>query len=429
MKKIFNVSKIQVSKIPMFGLAVITAIIFSVSLSLTVCSSDEEDDGVVTFTSISAFEKWYSDKKPNTPDTSYNVKLNVSDLGGSYLSTGSVGNIIYTNWFDTNYNKEKTKYVNLDLSGSKITSIPDSAFSICGNLTGITIPNSVTSIGDSAFSGTGISGITIPDSVISIGTNAFSSCENITVVTIGKSVTGINGSFYGCKNLAAINVDADNSAYSSEDGVLYDKNKTNLLQYPGGKTGAFTIPNSVTGIYKGDVSTHGAFESCNNLTGITISNNVSGFISFSYCTSLASVTFAPTSTNKVTGIDFSSCTSIESITIPDNITSIHFSGCTSLVSFNIPTSLTGIGDNAFTNCNSLTSVSIPTNIKSIGNLAFYTCNKLTTVIFEGTINQTSFSTTAFQGDLRDKYLSKGIGTYTRSGNGSTSLPYTWTKSS
>jgi hypothetical protein len=104
----------------------------------------------------------------------------------------------------------------------------------------------------------------------------------------GSTFTSIEGSaFYECTNLTAINVDSANSAYTSENGVLYNKAKTTLVQYPAGKTGAFTIPAGVTSI--GDRAFHSY-----SLTNVTIPAGVTtiGDFAFIYCTSLTSVTFA-----------------------------------------------------------------------------------------------------------------------------------------
>ncbi len=120
-----------------------------------------------------------------------------------------------------------------------ITAIAVGMFYNCTGLTSMTIPDSVTSLGGSAFGGcTGLTSVTIPGNVTSIGGSAFFGCTGLSTVTIPGSVTSIEWlAFAGCSGLTSIHVDARNSAYSSQDGVLYNKNRTALIQYPAEKTG------------------------------------------------------------------------------------------------------------------------------------------------------------------------------------------------
>jgi hypothetical protein len=176
---------------------------------------------------------------------------------------------------------------------NSVTNIGDSAFEGCG-LTNATIPNGVTGIGNSAFNGCGsLTSIVIPNSVTSIGLEAFQYCTRLTNVTIPNSVTSIgNGAFDYCTSLTAISVETNNPAYSSISGVLFNQNQTTLIQYPGGKVGSYSIPNSVTSI--GD---H-AFRAC-VLTDITIGNSVTniGDSCFFRCDALTSVTIGKSVTN------------------------------------------------------------------------------------------------------------------------------------
>ena len=255
----------------------------------------------------------------------------------------------------------------------KVTSIGENAFRDCFTLYYVTIPNSVTSIGKDAFSGcTGlkkvivqdiaawcgisfgsenanplyyahhlysdenaeITNLVIPNSVTSIGDWAFSRCSGLTSVTIPNSVTSIGDyTFYVCSGLTSV-----------------------------------TIGNSVTSIG------NGAFAGCSGLTSITIPNSVTsiGSGAFSGCSGLTSVTI-PNSVTSIGNYAFSSCSGLTSVTIPNSVTSIGscaFLNCKSLTSVTIPNSVTSIGSEAFYKCTGLTSVTIGSGVTSIGSSAF-----------------------------------------------------------
>ena len=145
-----------------------------------------------------------------------------------------------------------------------------------GRNTSMTIPNKiegcpVKAIGDSAFLGcTSLESVVIPNGVTSIESEAFLECTSLKSVEIPDSVTSIgNSAFKGCTSLEGIEVANSNTAYSSNEGVLFDKDKTQLIQYPCGKTDTlYNIPDSVTSI--GAV----AFKGCTSLKSVEIPDSV-----------------------------------------------------------------------------------------------------------------------------------------------------------
>ena len=250
---------------------------------------------------------------------------------------------------------------------NSVTSIGEDAFSNCSGLTSITIPNSITSIGSYAFYGCSeLTSITIPNSVTSIGSSAFNRCAGLTSVTIGNSVTSIGKqAFQSCTGLTSITI--PNSVTSIESYAFY---KCSGLT-------SITIPNSVTSIGKQ------AFQSCSGLTSVTIPNSVTsiGENAFRDCYGLTSVTIG----NSVTSIGqdaFRDCYGLTSVTIGNSVTSIGsfaFWGCSGLTSITIGNSVTSIGYDAFYNCSGLTSVTIGSGVVEINGQAFAKCENLTDV--------------------------------------------------
>ena len=172
-----------------------------------------------------------------------------------------------------------------------LTGLGKGAFWKCTSLGRITIGNGVTSIGSSAFQATSITSITIPDSVTSIGEWAFQGCTSLARITIGKGVTSIESStFQECSSLSSIEVDTNNPAYCSEDGILFSKDKTTLILYPRRNDTSYTIPNGVSKIESW------AFQFCTSLTSITIPSTVEsiGDAVFWACFSLTEIHYSGT---------------------------------------------------------------------------------------------------------------------------------------
>ena len=183
--------------------------------------------------------------------------------------------------------------------------------------------------------------------VVSIGDNAFENCGGLTSVTIPNSVTTIGlYAFWGCKGLIGINVDGNNKEYSSIDGVLYNKDVSELICYPCGMPlNSFSIPNSVT-----TIMTY-AFLECDGLTSVTIPNSI----------------------KFIRDNAFSGCTGLTSVTIPNSVTTIGdyvFSGCTGLTSVTIGNSVTTIG-RAFRNCNNIKEIYCQPVIPPSGDIAIF----------------------------------------------------------
>ncbi len=274
--------------------------------------------------------------------------------------------------------------------GNSVTSIGSEAFSYCRGLTSITIGNSVTSIGDRAFSGcSGLSSVKIPDSVTSIGLSAFQGCYKLVEVINNSSLNIVKGSSgFGGVGQYALNVKKGGaSEIVNKDGYLfYTYDNTNyLLGYVGSDT-QLTLPSYFNG--QGYEIYVYAFNGCRGLTSVIIGNSVTsiGDSAFSGCSGLTSVIIG----NSVTSIGdsaFSGCSGLTSVTIPDSVTSIGsraFYNCSGLTSVKIGNGVTSIGDLAFRDCSGLTSITIGSGVTSIGFRALDGCSGLTRIDFNGT---------------------------------------------
>ena len=245
---------------------------------------------------------------------------------------------------------------------SGVTSIGESAFNQCTSLASVTIPTGVTSIGNSAFSGCStletitlpagvmtlgnsvfqncskLSSVTLPDLMTSIGQNAFYGCIALETITLPAGLTTINNqTFFNCSSLASITlpaslttigtsvfsgcaalanfiVDANSNSFATEDGVLFNKDKTKLVRYPQGKSGStYTIPTSVTTIDKY------AFSYCSSLTEITLPDALTTIdnYAFRYCNGLTEVNI-PASVTSIEYYAFADCSNLATVTLNSN---------------------------------------------------------------------------------------------------------------
>ena len=365
----------------------------------------------------------------------YTWSINRTELSVSYRGNSSTS---YTNTYSGSLViPSKVTYNGKDYP---VTGISYNAFKNSYNLTSITIPTSVKSIGSSLFDGcsnlativvesgnvtydsrnncnaiiatetnqliAGCKNTVIPNTVVSIGNGAFYGCSGLTSITIPNSVTSIgNLAFYGCSGLTSISI--PNSVTSIGYSAFY--NCYNIM--------SFTIPSSVTSIGSDAFTGTGIYENApdglfyigNWLCGykgtmpanttLSIKEGTIGIASG--CLWECSGNFGVTIPSSMTSINdgaFSECYKLTSITIPNSVTSIGkgaFWGCSSLTSITIPNSVTSIGEGAFQECSSLTSVTIPNSVISIGDYAFEGCSSLTSITIPNSV--TSIGSSAFQG--------------------------------
>ena len=342
-----------------------------------------------------------------------------------------------------------------------VTSIGEDAFKNCDGLTFITLPDSITAIGMNAFEGcSGLTSITIPDSVTKIDSDAFKNCSSLVSVTIGSGVTNIGYEvFMKCSNLTSIEISEKNSAYISENGVLYNKDKTTLLLYLTKNTASeYVIPDTITQIAAG------AFSYCSNLTSVTIPSNVTEIQedAFEGCSNLTSVTFEnpdckifsrdDTIPEVVTLYGYSNSTAKDyaekynrnfialdsepeepavSGTCGENLTwmldgeTLTISGTGDMTDYegyekvpwyssrntikkiSIADGVTSIGNYAFYDTR-ISSISIPNSITKIGNGAFYGCDSLLAVTIPNQVKSLAFESFRGCSNLQEVNLPEGI---------------------
>ena len=242
--------------------------------------------------------------------------------------------------------------VKADVSGDYVYTVNPNGTVRIDEYTGlgslVNVPNTldgrtVVGIARYAFSSiASLTSVTIPASVLYLEEYVFDNCANLSSVTIGIGVTSIGFRvFDDCPNLTLLTVEGGNTAYSSFDNVLFNKNQTALIQCPGGRAGDYTIPDGVTSIERG---------------------------AFFWCTRLDSVTIASTVTT-IASEAFWSCTSLGGVVIPNSVTLIGedaFWGCTNMASATIGTSVASIGEWAFYECTRLTGITLPASVTDIG---------------------------------------------------------------
>ncbi len=253
-----------------------------------------------------------------------------------------------------------------------VTTIGQNAFMRCTNMPGITLPQSVTSIGKSAFQSSGLTSIVIPENVVSWEKNVFLNCTDLKSVRIPSGITSIEESvFCGCPSLETLEI-PENVTEIGRDAFQGCSSLHDI-----------TIPGKVTSIGEG------AFYKCSGLENIIIPASVTsiGRGAFDSCSNLTDITFSEGIA--ITRIEeglFVGCTALETIAFPLSVTSIGgaaFGDCSSLSSIEIPDGVTSIERETFYGCSSLTEITIPSGVTDIGYCAFYGCSSLGSVIMQG----------------------------------------------
>jgi hypothetical protein len=253
-----------------------------------------------------------------------------------------------------------------------VTEIPIAAFWECAALTSVNLPAGLTHIKDRAFRYcTALPSISFPASLESIGYNAFRNCTSLADLTIPAGVTEIgDGSFASCDMLPSISVDGGNADFKSVDGVLYNASGTELIQYPAGKSGHFTVPASVT------ILKPNSFEGASKLTGITL----------------------PSALTSIGDGAFFQCDALTRVEIPEHVTSLGrwaFFQCGKLTAVTIPAMMTEIKRSAFEGCWKLKAATFLGDAPSLGTWVFSsTASGFTVYFFTGS---TGFATPTWEG--------------------------------
>ena len=254
---------------------------------------------------------------------------------------------------------------------NSVTSIGAQAFRVCEKLETVNIPNGVTSIAEGTFIDCAFSSITIPESVTTIDAEAFHGCRNLTSITIPNSVTNIGAqAFRDCHGLTSINIPNSVTSIGAQAfyGCLYLK--------------SINVPNSVTEI--GSRAFHATRWFNDQPFGLTYINSV--LYSCYEEDNWQETIVIKDGTQSIAGSAFAG-TGIKSVTIPNSVKSIGdnaFEG-TMLTSVTIPNSVTSIGKEAFARCENLTKVKMPESLKSIGDMAFQFCHELSSVTIPNSV--------------------------------------------
>ena len=311
---------------------------------------------------------------------------------------------------------------NLGLAGivlsQSVTSIGEKAFTFCKELKSVKIGSGVTKIGDTAFYGTALTSIEIPDSVTSVGAQSFQECKSLKDATLGKGLAAINSStfsgcsalekivipsevkfiegyaFDGCTSLADVNYGGTVAEWNAlkNDGKINSDGNDALFNATihcsdGIVTTADKAAAAIASLESGEynIAVSGEITDVSAIkTALQSNENAKVNLDLSQTTGLIAIS----------NIAFNDCSSLTSVNIPNSVTSIGnsaFNGCSNLASVNIPDSVTSIGNFAFNNCSSLTTVTILDGVTSIGEYAFYGCSNLASISIPDSVTSIGYA--------------------------------------
>ncbi len=369
-----------------------------------------------------------------------NGKMRVLDMAGASIVAGGVAYIYDYNTYEQFYTKENTlnDYTFYNCSALEsvtlprtLTAIGNMVFSVCANLKEINVPADNASfksidgvlfsnadhklirypnahagqvynvpadvkvIGYEAFADcVDLLSIVLPEGLVSIEGVAFTFCKKMEAIDIPASVSTIAPSAFNyCNSLKFINVAQGNANLTSVNGVLFNKDKSRLLRYPMGKKGDYHVPETVKEI--GEY----AFDMGTGLTAVTLPEGLVELKKYAFynCTQLKSIVI-PNSVNSMGNGVFSACKGLESVQLSNAIASLGdwaFSGCKALTEIELPQTLTSFGEGAFSDCVLLKSVAVPEGTGRISNSMFAGCKGLEKAILPASV--TSIGDYAFYG--------------------------------
>lgn len=241
-------------------------------------------EGTTTFSNSYVFYNCSSLESVELPSTLTSISSNCFD-GCSSLTTINIPDNVSSIGSYAFYGCTKLASVHLPF---KLTSISECTFYNCSSLGSVTLPDGIISLGNNAFYGcSSLESINFPEGLTTIGSSALYNCSKIANIDLPQSLIFIGGGAFTGTKASAFTVANGNTNYVAQDGVLYTANMKQMVVYPCGKAGAFTIPSTIESI--GNY----AFSGATGLTSLTVPASVTtiGDYAFNNCTALKELTF------------------------------------------------------------------------------------------------------------------------------------------